>query len=135
MGPPTGAIIVGSPNVSINRRAASRVLIGVASCSKGCGAPQPEATGAATVFINGQPAGRVDEQFACSAKIVKGSENVFIGGPSVQALPMTPEVPAWLNASMQIMAIGGMVIAMGGVWATYGVGAALAGLGGRLLGG
>ena len=74
------------------------------------------------------PAGRKTEMLTCSAKIIEGSPNVIIGGPSVQTLPMEPEVPEWLTMTMQVMAIGGLVISTGGVALTYGVGAALGGL-------
>lgn len=135
MGPPTGAIIIGSPNVMVNYRPAARTVLSLASCAKEYGVPQPQATGAATVFINRQPAGRKDEQVKCSAKIIAGSPNVFIGGPTVQVIPMTPEVPVWLNTTLQVMAIGGAIIATGGVAATYGIGTALGGLAGGYVGG
>jgi len=135
MGPPTGAIITGSPNVLINGRPAARATLSLASCAKEYGVPQPEATGAATVFINGMPAGRKTEKIMCSAIIIDGSPDVLIGGPSAQTMPLNPEVPAWLSTTMQIMAIGGTIIATGGVAATYGVGVAVGGLAGGMIGG
>ena len=131
MGPPTGAIAVGSPNVFTNARPQAAAVIATGPCAKESGAPVPEATGAATVLINGMPAGRVSETMACSAKILSGSSNVLIGGASVQVLPITPEVPAWLSATMNAMAIGGTLIATGGIAATYGIGTAV----GSLVGG
>ena len=131
-GSPTGAIATGSMNVLINSRPASCVVIGKAPCADEYGAPEPEATGAATVLINGMPAGRVGEKMQCSAKIIEGSNNVAIGGPSVQVLELEPETPAWLNTTMQVMAWGGAFVATGGAWAAYGAGAAIGGLGGGL---
>lgn len=135
MGPPTGAIVVGSPDVHINDRPAARATLSLASCSKEYGVPQPEATGAASVYINGMPAGRKSEKIMCSAKIIEGSLDVLIGGPSVQTMAMNPEVPVWLSTTMQVMAIGGTIIATGGVAITYGVGAAVGGLAGGMIGG
>jgi uncharacterized Zn-binding protein involved in type VI secretion len=125
-GPATGAIITGAPTILINYRPAARATLSTASCIEG--PPQQEATGAATVLFEMMPAGRKTEMLTCSAKIIEGSPDVIIGGPSVQTLPMEPEVPEWLTTTMQVMAIGGMVIATGGVALTYGVGAALGGL-------
>lgn len=135
MGPPTGAITVGSPNVLVNARPASRATLSLASCAKEYGVPQPEATGSESVLINLMPAGRKTEKVVCSAEIIDGSQNVLIGGPSVQTLPMNPEVPVWLSTTMQVMAIGGAIIATGGVAATYGVGMAIGGAAGGFFGG
>ncbi|SIO29874.1 HNH endonuclease [Vannielia litorea] len=138
MGPATGAIAMGSPNVLINMRPASATVLGLASCSMEGGIPQAQATGAETVLINMMPAGRVDEKIVCSALITAGSPNVMIGGPSVQVLPMKPEVPVWLSTGMKVMAIGGLLIATGGSIAAYGLGPTLAytalGFGGGHLG-
>jgi uncharacterized Zn-binding protein involved in type VI secretion len=131
-GSPCGAIATGSMNVFINDRPASCVVIGTAPCADEGGAPEPEATGAATVLINGMPAGRVGETMQCSAKIIEGSKNVAIGGPSVQVLELEPETPAWLNTTMSVMAWGGAFVATGGVWAACGAGAAIGGLGGSM---
>ena len=125
-GPPTGAIITGALTILINGRPAARSTLSTATCIEG--PPQQEATGAATVLFETMPAGRKGELLTCSAKIIEGSPNVIIGGPSVQTEPIEPEVPAWLTATMQVMAIGGLVISTGGVGLTYGVGAAFGGL-------
>jgi uncharacterized Zn-binding protein involved in type VI secretion len=135
-GPPTGMITVGSPTIFINGRPAARATLSLAICREG--PPQMEATGAETVYFDGMPAGRKDEKLTCSAKIIEGSDNVFIGGPSVQTLAMEPEVPGWLTTTMQAMAIGGTILATGGIAAAYGIGAALGslalGYGGGILG-
>ena len=94
MGPPTGAITLGSPDILINGRPAALATLSLASCAKEYRVPQPEATGAATVYFNFMPAGRKDDKILCSAIITDGSADVLIGGPSVQTLAMNPEVPA-----------------------------------------
>lgn len=77
----------------------------------------------------------VSETMACSANILSGASKVVIGGPSVQVLPITPEVPAWLSTTMQVMAIGGTLLATGGIAATYGIGTAVGSFVGGLAGG
>ena len=137
MGPPTGAITIGSPNVLINLRPASATVIGIAACAKEP-APIPEAEGSATVLINTMPAGREGEKFVCSAIVLKGSPDVLIGGATQQVLPIEPEVPGWLSATMQAMTWGGLIIATGGSIATVGLGATLGygalGFGGSMVG-
>ncbi|TXH40787.1 MAG: hypothetical protein E6Q92_07505, partial [Burkholderiaceae bacterium] len=52
MGPPTGNLITGSPNVFINGAPAAITVVSVAPCLKEYGAPMPVAQGAATILIN-----------------------------------------------------------------------------------
>lgn len=132
-GPPTGMIIEGSSTIFINGKPAARATLSTAICREG--PPQKEATGAKTVYFDGMPAGRKDESLTCSAKIIEGSADVFIGGPSEQTLPMDPEVPAWLHNTMTAMMWGGTILATGGIAATYGAGAALGSLAGGFGGG
>ncbi len=132
-GPPTGAIVEGSATIFVNGRPAARSTLSTALCREG--PPQKEATGSGSVFFDGMPAGRKTEMLTCSAKIIEGSGDVFIGGPSVQTEPMDPEVPAWLSTTMQAMAIGGTILATGGIAATYGIGAAIGSLAGGFGGG
>ena len=135
MGPPTGAITTGSPNVMTNNLPQAATVIGIGPCAKESGVPQAVATGAETVLINNMPAARKGEKMTCSAAIISGSPNVLIGGASVQVLPMEPEVPAALSNTLLAMTIGGTLIATGGIAAAYGVGAAAGSLAGGLLGG
>ncbi len=132
MGPPTGAIIEGSSTIFINSKPAARATLSTAFCREG--PPQKEATGAATVYFDGMPAGRKDEKLTCSAKIIEGSSDVFIGGPSEQTLPMDPEVPEWLNKTMTAMMWGGTILATGGIAAAYSVGAAVGSVVGGIAG-
>lgn len=137
-GPITGVLQNGSLNVRINRLAATMVMIGTGTCSQDSGL-RKVASGSSTVKINGQLAARVSETMDCSAVIRKGSPNVNIGGPTEQVLAIETEVPAWLTTTMTVAAIGGTILATGGIAATYGAGAAIGslvgGLGGGYLGG
>jgi uncharacterized Zn-binding protein involved in type VI secretion len=135
MGPPTGAIATGSPNVLTNNLQQAATVIGIGPCSKESGVPQQVATGAETVLVNNMPAARKDEKMTCSATIISGSANVLIGGASVQVLPMEPEVPTWLSNTMLAMAFGGGLIATGGIAAAYGGVVALGSFSGGLIGG
>lgn len=83
---PSGKIIEGSPNVTINGLAASRVG-DQESCDGG-----EIAQDSGTVFVNGMPAARVGDKVTCGATIVGGSRNVFIGGATVTRLPVHSEV-------------------------------------------
>ena len=134
-GPVTGTLAVGSPTVFINNLSATMTALATGPCSTDSGPPRLLASGAATVFIHGQPAGRVSEAMDCSAVIRKGSSNVFIGGPSQQVLKIEPEVPTCLTKTMTAMAIGGTLIATGGIAATYGIGTAVGSLFGGIVGG
>ena len=135
LGPPTGKIMIGSPNVFINGKPAAMTNIAMAICAKEYGAPQPIAQGAATVFINGMPAARKNDKLVCSAVIVDGSGDVFFDDKTVQTLPITPEVPVWLNRTLQVVAIGAAVVGFAAAVVAVGFGVACVGLGASLLGG
>ena len=129
MGSPCGNFVTGSPNVMINRRPATMTLVATATCADHSGTP-PLATGAATVFVNGKPAGRIGEKVGCSAlSIEPASPNVMIGGPSASdpAVVVTPEVPAWAVTALQVMGVAGAVMALPYAIATVGVAATIGG--------
>ncbi|EII8436546.1 PAAR domain-containing protein [Escherichia coli] len=64
--------------------------------------PPRIAQGSSNVFINNQPAARQGDKLECSAAIVGGSPDVFIGGEQVTYLDIQPEFPPW-----QRMILGG----------------------------
>lgn len=64
--------------------------------------PPRIAQGSSNVFINNQPAARKGDKLECSAAIVEGSPDVFIGGEQVTYLDIQPEFPPW-----QRMILGG----------------------------
>nr|EIW6414439.1 phage adsorption protein NrfB [Escherichia coli] len=68
--------------------------------------PPRIAQGSSNVFINNQPAARQGDKLECSAAIVGGSPDVFIGGGQVTYLDIQPEFPPW-----QRMILGGITIA------------------------
>ena len=135
MGPPTGAVSLGSPNVFINHQPAAMATLAQGVCAKESGAPQPVAMGAATVYINGQPAAREGDKLVCSAVILEGSHNVFVDDATQVTLAIEPEVPVWLETTLQVVAIGAAVVGFGAAIAAVGVGMATAGLAGGLIGG
>jgi len=135
MGPPTGMITIGSPNVFVNGRPAAMTNIALAICAKEYGVPQPIAMGAATVFINAMPAARKSDKLVCSAQIIEGSNNVFYDDKTVQTLEITPEVPQWLNTTLQVAAVGALIVGFGAAVVAVGFGAATVGLVGGIVGG
>ncbi|HAV7683729.1 TPA: hypothetical protein JK765_003801 [Escherichia coli] len=68
--------------------------------------PPRIAQGSSNVFINNQPAARKGDKLECSAAIVEGSPDVFIGGEQDTYLDIQPEFPPW-----QRMILGGITIA------------------------
>ncbi|EFL8804861.1 phage adsorption protein NrfB [Escherichia coli] len=68
--------------------------------------PPRIAQGSSNVFINNQPAARKGYKLECSAAIVEGSPDVFIGGEQVTYLDIQLEFPPW-----QRMILGGITIA------------------------
>lgn len=86
--PTSGALVMGSANIRINRRAAMRASMDTAAVCSGLPMnhyPWPApliAEGSATVHFNGVPAARLSSKMACGAHIKSGSGNVRIGGPT-----------------------------------------------------
>ncbi len=70
----------------------------------------------------------------CSAKIREGQPDVFFGGPTGTYLAMESEVPGWLVTTLEIGVWVGAAIGTGGAIFAVGIGAALGGLAGGLLG-
>ncbi|EFH4989767.1 cyclic di-3',5'-guanylate-activated glycosyltransferase NrfB [Escherichia coli] len=68
--------------------------------------PPRIAQGSSNVFINNQPAARKGDKLECSAAIVEGSPDVFIGGEQVTYLDIQLEFPP-----LQRMILGGITIA------------------------
>jgi len=92
--PTTGKIGIGSHNVRIGGLSAARAELDFAAGCNGLPLnhfPQsavPVAEGSATVRINGMLAARVTSRLVCGAPITEGKENVYIGGPTQQVLPI-----------------------------------------------
>jgi uncharacterized Zn-binding protein involved in type VI secretion len=128
-----GAIAgIGSPNVFTNSLAAARANLDFTLCSKHPGPPIPISTGSSTVFINGQPAARVDDTTFCGAVITTGSNNVYIGGGVTGTIRPENLVPGWVHATLLVIGVGGALV---GAAAAVGVLAAVAVVGtGTVLG-
>ncbi len=129
MGPVTGHLVRGSTNVKINGRFATMTEQGQATCDDHSG-QIPLATGAATVKINGLPAGRIGEKLGCSALVVAPcSPDVNIGGPTAADpnVVVSPEVPAWAVTGLQALGIAGAIMALPYAIATVGVAATIGG--------
>ncbi|WP_246593415.1 RHS repeat-associated core domain-containing protein [Photorhabdus akhurstii] len=97
IGPPSGTLASGSPNVFIEGKPAARATTDIAACSQHP-APPLIAQGSETVFINGSPAARVDDKLACGATIKSGAKTVFIGSGQGTYLAVAEEFSAWERA-------------------------------------
>ena len=72
-----GFVVQGSPNVTANGLAVSRMGDQVICDLHGS---TEISGGSATVFANGKPVARVGDPVLCGAHITTGSPNVFAGG-------------------------------------------------------
>lgn len=112
-GDQTGKIIGPcSGNVYTNGIKAARAHVDKTVCSKHDHAPPPIATGSATVFINGLPAARVGDKTVCSAFIISGSGNVFIGGPAEQTDDIESDgfFPPFLDDALEMAKSGAALV-------------------------
>ncbi|WP_158597969.1 PAAR domain-containing protein [Noviherbaspirillum saxi] len=127
-----------SGNVFVNGLRAARAHADVVDCSKHASPYLPIASGSATVYINGQPAARINDKVGCSAVITGGSGNVFIGGNTVQTDVLHPEklVPDAVHAALFVVGLGSAIVIGGPIIATAGFAGGAAGqLGGEWIGG
>ncbi|KRB76817.1 hypothetical protein ASE07_26285 [Noviherbaspirillum sp. Root189] len=127
-----------SGNVFTNGVHTARAHVDVVDCAKHSPPYPPIATGSATVFINGQPAARVNDKVGCSAVITSGSNNVYIGGGTMQTDVLQPEklVPDAVHAGLLVVGIGSAIVLGGPIIATAGLmGGTLGQYGGEWIGG
>lgn len=140
--PTTGALIMGSFNVYINSRNAMRAGEDISSSCSGLPLNHPIwpfpvliAEGSASVFINGKPAARLHSKMVCGAHIKSGSQNTFIGGPTV-SVAFVLDIEGWMHTGLE--ALGLVALAGAAVLAAMAGVAALAGfvvVGGLVMGG
>ncbi|RLM04475.1 hypothetical protein BIY27_22320 [Gibbsiella quercinecans] len=109
----TGILKDGSPNVFINDRAAIRAHLSYGECDEHSGTLQLVAEGSIKVYINDFPAARVGDKLTCSAEILNGSSNVFIGGEKTQTDDINPEIPAWINWTLLGVGVAATVVIAG----------------------
>lgn len=113
--PTTGMLAIGSPNVSINGRAAIHAELSSASSCSGLPFNHPwwpttvtVKEGSATVRINGQPASRLKSKLMCGAHIKTASPDVRIGGETEQT-GFIFDLEAWTKTGLEILGIGALV--------------------------
>lgn len=129
--PTTGVLIMGSFNVYINSRNAMRAGEDISSSCSGLPLNHPVwpfpvliAEGSASVFINGKPAARLHSKMVCGAHIKSGSQNTFIGGPTV-SVAFVLDIEGWMHTGLE--ALGLVALAGAAVLAAMAGVAALAG--------
>ena len=117
--PTTGLLIRGSFDVYINSRNAMRAGADVSAVCSGLPmnhpmwpAPVLIAEGSATVYINGKPAARLHSKMVCGAHIKSGSQNTFIGGPTL-AVAFVLDIEGWVHTGLEalgLLAAGGALV-------------------------
>lgn len=128
--PATGTLIRGSFNVYINDREAMRAGEDASSSCSGFPANHPYwpfpvliAEGSATVYINGKPAARLHSKMVCGAHIKSGSDDTFIGGPTI-AVAFVLDIEGWMHTGLEALGLlaagGGLVLAAMAGWAALG---------------
>jgi uncharacterized Zn-binding protein involved in type VI secretion len=140
--PTTGVLIMGSFNVYINSRNAMRAGEDISSSCSGLPLNHPVwpfpvliAEGSASVFINGKPAARLHSKMVCGAHIKSGSQNTFIGGPTV-SVAFVLDIEGWMHTGLE--ALGLVVMGGAAVLAAMAGAVAFAGfvvIGGAIMGG
>ncbi|NHZ66641.1 PAAR domain-containing protein, partial [Massilia genomosp. 1] len=104
--PPTGLIIGPcSGNVFTNGIPAARASVDLTVCSLHPPVLLPIASGSSNVFINGFPAARLGDSIKCSAIIVTGSGNVFIGGGGGGSVQTNLIMPAGVTAPVTLQSL------------------------------
>ncbi len=114
-----GVICSGSPNVFINGKPAAIASRSQVHCDDD-GHSMHMAEGAASVTINGMPAARINDRTSCDGRVIQGSPNVRIGGPSVRTSDITPEVPEWLYQASDLTLLFSGLLGTGGAAAHAG---------------
>ena len=99
LGPTSGAVSHGSPNVRVNGRPAARAT-DAETCHAGL-----VAQGSLKVHVNGMPASRVGDKTSCGGVITAGSPNVVIEGPPDTRVGIQPEVPEWVRWAVIVVSI------------------------------
>ncbi|MFS2158145.1 PAAR domain-containing protein [Pseudomonas sp. Pseusp122] len=117
--PTTGVLIRGSFDVYINSRNAMRAGADVSAVCSGLPMNHPMwpfpvliAEGSATVYINGKPAARLQSKMVCGAHIKSGSEDTFIGGPTL-AVAFVLDLEGWVHTGLEalgLLAAGGALV-------------------------
>lgn len=119
--PTTGSLIRGSPNVFINLRNAMRASEDISTSCSGFPMGHPYwpfpvtiAEGSATVFFNGKPAARLKSKMTCGAHIKSGSQDTFIGGPTLR-MEFVLDIEGWMHSGLEalglVAAAGALVLA------------------------
>ena len=92
-----GPVATGSPNVFVEGLMSARAKDDTVACVKHS-PPPPIAQGSDTVYINDQPAVRIDDKTACGAPIKQGAKTVYIGGNTTTVMDIADEFSFWEKA-------------------------------------
>ncbi len=92
-----GPVVTGSPNVFVEGLNSARAKDDMVACVKHS-PPPPIAQGSDSVYINNQPAVRVEHKTACGAPIKQGAKTVYIGGNTTTVMDIADEFSFWEKA-------------------------------------
>jgi uncharacterized Zn-binding protein involved in type VI secretion len=107
-GSPCGDITTGSPNVIIENKKAARAELDIGRHGS---SPKIE-TGAATVHINGKPAGREGEKISCGGILIdKCAARTWIGGKSTSSGAGIDSVISWADSIAKWAGYGALTLA------------------------
>lgn len=95
-----GEICSGAATVFIHQQKAARAVADTVDCHSG----EHIAQGSETVSIERQPAARKGDKTTCDGTISAGFPRVLVGTGRATYLPISPEVPLWLEIG--VMALG-----------------------------
>ncbi|HEX8609659.1 MAG TPA: DUF6531 domain-containing protein, partial [Telluria sp.] len=99
-----GKILTGSKDVTINSLPAARAAAppsmedNIVCAMHSSGVPPMIAQGSDNVYIDSLPAARKGDKTTCGGTIAEGSEDVFIGGGTIEVRPVKDERPWWIAA-------------------------------------
>lgn len=119
----TGHIAEGSSDVTIEGQSAARVDRDAGGCEGSPPLMVPHfgatrvAEGSATVLINGDHAARMGDRIDCGAVIDSGAETVNIGGPTLQILDISGDVPVWFTWLVNAVSLGTTLLEKGAIHA------------------
>jgi uncharacterized Zn-binding protein involved in type VI secretion len=109
-GPTSGKLVSGHPLVYIGGKP-----IAFATTPAACAGqfvwffshPSVAAQGSATVLVGGMPFSRKGDKMTCGAVIGAGDDNVNVGGATATFLPISEEVPAWVDWALLVIGLFG----------------------------
>jgi uncharacterized Zn-binding protein involved in type VI secretion len=109
-GPPSGKLVAGHPTVLIGGKPIAKATTPAACLGQFVyffSHPSVAAQGSSTVLVGGMPFSRKGDKMTCGAVIGAGDDNVNVGGETATVLPISEEVPAWVDWALLVIGLVG----------------------------